>query len=185
MFAFIQGDSRSIPLRDNSIDCAVSSPPIWNLRDYGSSLQIGQESLVSEYLEGMRALYSEMFRVLKEDGLFGVNLGSGNIWTRREFLDTSMIEETAKHIGFLVVRLLDYFWLMYPGRSSDKRVEGQCLSFDQQAKSCIVAASAPGGFVLDPCAGTGVVARIAHEHGRNGIAIDVTREFFQPMEVAS
>jgi DNA modification methylase len=183
LVALVQADSRFMPLRDNSIDCVVSSPPIWKLRDYESSFQIGQESLLAEYLDGMRSLYAEIFRVLKRDGLFGLNLGNDRCWTKTETpLVPSMLEDIAKGVGFLVVRLADCFWLLYPER--DKRpVSGPCLSFTQQAKSCILAASEPGGFVLDPCAGKGTVARIAHECGRHGVAIDTNRELFEPMEV--
>jgi len=32
----IQGDARAIPLKDASVDVVITSPPYWNLRDYGT-----------------------------------------------------------------------------------------------------------------------------------------------------
>ena len=60
---------------DQSVDCCVTSPPYFGLRDYGSEGQYGLESSPGEYVETMRALFAEVRRVLADDGTFWLNLG--------------------------------------------------------------------------------------------------------------
>jgi DNA modification methylase len=63
------------PLPDNSIDCCVTSPPYWGLRDYGNSDQIGLEKTPEEFVEKMVNVFNEVHRVLKPEGTIWVNLG--------------------------------------------------------------------------------------------------------------
>lgn len=58
-----------------SIDCVVSSPPYWMLRDYRVSGQIGLESSIEEYLERLLAVFAEVRRVLKPTGTVWINFG--------------------------------------------------------------------------------------------------------------
>lgn len=60
---------------DNCIDCAVTSPPYWNLRDYGVNGQMGLEGTFIEYIHRMCNLFDEVKRVLKDTGTIWVNLG--------------------------------------------------------------------------------------------------------------
>jgi DNA modification methylase/predicted RNA methylase len=73
----IQGDAlealREFP--DESIDCVFTSPPYWQLRDYGWRGQWGLERTFDEYLENLWALMDEIFRVLKPNGTVWINLG--------------------------------------------------------------------------------------------------------------
>lgn len=62
-------------LRDGSIQCCVTSPPYWGLRDYGVAGQLGLESSIGEYLEKMVAGFREVHRVLRHDGTLWLNLG--------------------------------------------------------------------------------------------------------------
>lgn len=62
-------------LPDESIDCVVTSPPYWALRDYGVKQQIGLESTIEEYLEKLLAVFAEVKRVLKPSGTCWVNFG--------------------------------------------------------------------------------------------------------------
>lgn len=62
-------------LPDESIHCAVSSPPYWGLREYGAEGQIGLEADFDEYLEKLFAVCQEVRRVLRKDGTFWLNLG--------------------------------------------------------------------------------------------------------------
>ena len=64
-----------IPLDDNSIDCVVTSPPYWGLRDYGADGQLGLEKTPQEYVENMRKVFEDVRRVLKPEGCFFLNLG--------------------------------------------------------------------------------------------------------------
>jgi site-specific DNA-methyltransferase (cytosine-N4-specific) len=64
---------RALP--DGSVDCIVTSPPYYGLRDYGTEGQYGLEATPAEYVETMRALFSEARRVLADDGTLWLNLG--------------------------------------------------------------------------------------------------------------
>lgn len=71
------GDSLAVlrELPDQSVDCCVTSPPYFGLRDYGTEGQYGLESSPAEYVETMRALFAEVRRVLADDGTLWLNLG--------------------------------------------------------------------------------------------------------------
>lgn len=62
-------------IASNSVDCCVTSPPYYGLRDYGVSGQIGQEETPEEYIEKLVILFREIRRVLKPDGTLWVNIG--------------------------------------------------------------------------------------------------------------
>lgn len=64
---------RSMPA--NSVDCVVTSPPYWGLRDYGVSGQIGLEPTLGEHLEVMVNVFREVWRVLKPAGTLWLNYG--------------------------------------------------------------------------------------------------------------
>ena len=64
---------RSLP--DNSVDCVVTSPPYWGLRDYGVDGQIGMERTLKQHLIVMVGVFDEVLRVLKPSGTCFVNYG--------------------------------------------------------------------------------------------------------------
>ena len=64
-------------LPDNSVQCAVTSPPYWGLRDYKNSDQIGLEPTLPQFINSLTTVFREVRRVLKEDGLFWLNIGDG------------------------------------------------------------------------------------------------------------
>lgn len=71
------GDSLQIlrQLPDGSVDCCVTSPPYFGLRDYGEAGQYGLEASPAEYVETMRAVFAEVRRVLADDGTLWLNIG--------------------------------------------------------------------------------------------------------------
>jgi DNA modification methylase len=73
----ILGDSLKVlkTIPSESIDCVITSPPYWGLRDYGVFGQIGLEPSLSEYLEKMITVFDEIKRVLKPSGTCFVNFG--------------------------------------------------------------------------------------------------------------
>ncbi len=64
MSVFIRADARRIPLRDSCVNCVVTSPPYWGLRDYGVSGQLGLEPTPEEYVANMVAVFREVQRRL-------------------------------------------------------------------------------------------------------------------------
>jgi len=62
-------------LEDNSIDCCITSPPYWALRDYGVEGQLGLEPTFQEYINKVCNIFDEVKRVLKKDGTCWVNIG--------------------------------------------------------------------------------------------------------------
>lgn len=64
---------RSLP--DQSINCCVTSPPYFGLRDYGMEGQIGLEQRTPDYVRRMVDVFREVRRVLRDDGVVFVNMG--------------------------------------------------------------------------------------------------------------
>ena len=62
-------------LPDESVQCVVTSPPYWGLRDYGVSGQIGLEPTIEEFVGKMVEVFREVRRVLRKDGVLFLNLG--------------------------------------------------------------------------------------------------------------
>jgi len=62
-------------LPDESVHCAVTSPPYWGLRDYGVDGQVGLEKTPEEYVKRMVGIFREVRRVLRGDGTFWLNIG--------------------------------------------------------------------------------------------------------------
>lgn len=62
-------------LEDSSVDCCITSPPYWGLRDYGVSGQIGKEETPEEYVSKLVRVFQEVKRVLKKSGTLWLNLG--------------------------------------------------------------------------------------------------------------
>jgi DNA modification methylase len=60
---------------DEPINCCISSPPYWALRDYGVDGQLGLEPTFEEYVLKLCDIYDEVKRVLRKDGTCFVNLG--------------------------------------------------------------------------------------------------------------
>jgi DNA modification methylase len=73
----IRGDCRDIlkTLADQSVNCCVTSPPYFGLRDYGHSNQIGLEKTPIEFVAELVLVFREIFRILKDDGTLWLNLG--------------------------------------------------------------------------------------------------------------
>jgi site-specific DNA-methyltransferase (adenine-specific) len=74
-----EGDALTVLKRlpDNSVQCVVTSPPYWGLRDYNSVDQIGLEPTLPQFINSLRTVFAEVRRVLKDDGVFWLNIGDG------------------------------------------------------------------------------------------------------------
>lgn len=71
------GDVRTTleAIPDKSVQCCVTSPPYWGLRDYGDDGQIGLEQTPDEYVSEMVAVFRQVHRILADDGVLWLNLG--------------------------------------------------------------------------------------------------------------
>lgn len=72
-----QGDAievlRELPVE--SVQCCITSPPYWGLRDYGVAGQIGLEIDYRDYITNIAAVFVEVWRVLRDDGTLWLNMG--------------------------------------------------------------------------------------------------------------
>jgi DNA modification methylase len=73
----LHGDCRDTlkTLPDASVNCCVTSPPYFGLRDYGHDGQIGLEESPDAFVQQMVGVFREVKRVLRDDGTLWLNLG--------------------------------------------------------------------------------------------------------------
>lgn len=74
-----EGDALTIlrRLEAQSVRCVITSPPYWGLRTYGIDEQIGLESTLTLFLNRLVSVFSEVKRVLTDDGTLWLNIGDG------------------------------------------------------------------------------------------------------------
>lgn len=75
------GDSLSIlkTIESESVQCCITSPPYYGLRDYEAEGQIGVEETPFEYIEKLLIIFEELKRVLKKDGTIWINIGDSYV----------------------------------------------------------------------------------------------------------
>lgn len=66
---------RLAELPDESVNCCVTSPPYWGLRDYGVDGQIGLEPSLGEHLAVLVEVFRDIRRVMRKDGTLWLNYG--------------------------------------------------------------------------------------------------------------
>ena len=98
-----QGDSLDILkiFPSESVDCAITSPPYWALRDYGVDGQLGLEPTFQEYISKLCDIFDEVKRVLKKEGTCFVNLGdtySGNKNGKTDYKVSDYLKENSQGI---------------------------------------------------------------------------------------
>ena len=79
-------------MSNNSVDCCVTSPPYYALRDYGCNGQIGLEETPQEYINKLTEVFMEVHRVLKPQGTLWLNIGDsywGGGWRNASFNEHS------------------------------------------------------------------------------------------------
>jgi len=88
------------------LDCVITSPPYWQLRDYGYEGQWGLEPTFHQYLEHLWEMMDEIYRVLKPTGTCWVNLGDsynsgGNTRSNKDGQSEGLIKhEYLQNTGF-------------------------------------------------------------------------------------
>ncbi len=72
----IIGDSRRITeLPDESVHLVITSPPYWQLKDYGNENQIGFHDTYESYINNLNLVWKECYRVLQNGCRLCVNIG--------------------------------------------------------------------------------------------------------------
>ncbi len=74
-----EGDALQVlpHLPSGSVQCVVTSPPYWGLRDYGIEGQIGLEKSLHQFINRLVAIFADVKRVLRNDGVLWLNIGDG------------------------------------------------------------------------------------------------------------
>ncbi len=81
---------------DGCVQCCVTSPPYWGLRDYGVDGQIGLEKTPEEFVEKMVEIFREVKRVLRDDGTLWLNMGDSYAGGTRAF---NSFRRDRKHVS--------------------------------------------------------------------------------------
>lgn len=81
-------------LNSGSVNCCVTSPPYFGLRDYGIDGQIGLESTPEEYVCKTVEIFSEVRRVLRVDGTLWLNMGDSYSNTKPKPLQDGWMNTT-------------------------------------------------------------------------------------------
>lgn len=77
MNKILQGDAFEIlkTLTEESVDCIITSPPYFGLRDYGVKGQVGLEEIPQDFIDSMVLIFRAARRVLKKNGTLWLNIG--------------------------------------------------------------------------------------------------------------
>ena len=77
MFKILQGDCRDqlATIEDETVQCCITSPPYWHLRDYQCAEQIGNDPTPEEYARDLVNVFDQVRRILKSSGVLFLNLG--------------------------------------------------------------------------------------------------------------
>jgi DNA modification methylase len=75
----ITGDCLTVlpTLAGESVQCCVTSPPYWGLRDYAHPAQIGAEPSPAQYVDNLVAVFRQVRRLMRKDGTLWLNVGDG------------------------------------------------------------------------------------------------------------
>ena len=105
----MQGDVREklAELPEKSVQCVVTSPPYWGLRDYGVDGQLGLEKTPEEYVQNMVDVFRGVWRVLRDDGTVWLNLGDSYFGSSMTG-GTNSIESSAKRKGRMFKKPSNY-----------------------------------------------------------------------------
>lgn len=118
----IQGDNLRILklIPDNSINLIITSPPYFKQRDYGGG--IGNERTVEEYIENLVLVFSECFRILKDDGSIVFNLGDKYLGGSLQLIPFRFAIEVLKTFSVKLVNNITWVKLNPTPRQYQKRL---------------------------------------------------------------
>jgi site-specific DNA-methyltransferase (cytosine-N4-specific) len=182
-----------------SIDCCITSPPYWGLRDYGVDGQIGLEEDLGSFIAEMVEVFEHVRRVLRPRGTLWLNLGDTHAndgkWGGASGGKMNMRANGApairnKRVGGLKprgnLRYADAIRGTVERRNirtvwnvAAEKFEGAHFATFPTAlvKPMVLAGCPAGGTVLDPFAGSGTTLLVAKELGRKAIGIELNAEY--------
>jgi DNA modification methylase len=104
------GDSLEVlqSMEDSSVDCFVTSPPYWGLREYGEGNELGREETPDEYISRLCDMYDEVARVIKPSGTNWVNLGDTYYSGRKGGNRKSLAQVPAK----FAIEMVNRGWIL-------------------------------------------------------------------------
>ena len=96
-FELLQGDCKQVlaTLPAGSVQCCITSPPYWGLRDYQTDGQLGLEPTPEEYVANIVAVFREVRRVLRDDGTLWLNLGDSYTSGNRADRDPALVSSSS------------------------------------------------------------------------------------------
>jgi site-specific DNA-methyltransferase (cytosine-N4-specific) len=97
----ILGDSLGVlkQFPSNCVNCIVTSPPYWGMRDYNVINQIGLENSIEEYYNRIGLVFKELYRILKANGSLWLNIGDGYTSGNRKYRATDK-KNSARSMSF-------------------------------------------------------------------------------------
>ena len=118
---FLQGDSLEVlkDLESESIDCCITSPPYWGMRQYENG-GMGLEASYTEYIDTLFAIICEVKRVLKPSGAFWLNIG-----------DTYCNKSLQGIPWRVALRMIDDGWILRNDIIWNKHKGGMCPQKDR------------------------------------------------------
>ncbi len=98
LYTLYEGNCLSVfkKMKSESIQCCITSPPYWGLRDYGEAGQLGLEATPEEYIAKTVKIFNEVKRVLRDDGTLWLNLGDSYCATTKDSGGHNQKQDTNK-----------------------------------------------------------------------------------------
>lgn len=171
------GDSRdALALVDSeSVQCCVTSPPYWGLRDYEHPDQLGAEESPEQYVANLIAILREVRRVLRPDGTFWLNVDDG--YARNGGVGVCGPNAKVGNTKKLIQKR--NCWLLGPSTGSGSH---PAVFPHELARRCILLGSRPGDVVLDPFSGSGTTGIVAVELRRKAILLELNETYARQSE---
>jgi DNA modification methylase len=116
-WTLLRGDVREklAELPEKSVQCVVTSPPYWGLRSYlpdgheDKKVELGLEKTPEEYVANMVEVFRGVWRVLRDDGVAWINLGSSMINKTIESNEMVLRNDlTKEEVQYVLEELLKY-----------------------------------------------------------------------------
>ena len=129
-------------LPSESVNCCVTSPPYYGLRDYGLDAQIGREDTPEQYIGRLVEVFRELRRVLKDDGTFWLNIadtycGSG--------MKAGCKQKDLIGIPWLLAFVIDPFFGSGTTGLAAQSLDRRYIGIELNAEYCALAGARIGG----------------------------------------